>query len=294
MRTGRAGKRPRPLHACPRQPAPVAPTISPRRMVASLGRVQLKFVEAVYEEGDVEGPVSTYCDAMILEKSKWRRRRSKQRGAAAGEDPLHPVWDEEVEVDAVRDDSKVIIDVWNKACAAGSQHEFFGKVTLRLSELLAKPTSVWHELLPGRVRIELRWTPLMDGQPTGETILLTLPEHNGEAIGRVVSAGTAETHAQKTLDQRTRDKRAEAAEAASAAAAEEAAVGARTSRARDAAEPVKSAGGLASAAAAAPVLPALKMDYYEYTHRGGSGHGPKENQVGFRGGGGCEKKWGRL
>jgi hypothetical protein len=73
-------------------------------MVAPLGRVRLKFVEAVYEKEHVQGPVSTFCDAMILEKSKWRRRRSKQRGAAAGEDPLHPVWNEEYEVDGVRAD----------------------------------------------------------------------------------------------------------------------------------------------------------------------------------------------
>jgi hypothetical protein len=200
----------------------------------------------------------------------------------------------------VRGDCKLVIDVWNKGCPTGSHHEFFGKVTLKLSELLAKPTSAWHELLPGRVHIEVRWTPFIDGRQAGETVLLSLPEKNGETVGRGMEGGKAESFEQLSLDQPSRGQRAAAAEASAGtvegadgeamgedgaakgegkaeAAAVKAPAADRPVRAHEAAGKAESARG--SAAVAAAVTQMLKMDFYEYTHRGGSGHGPKENQV---------------
>lgn len=199
-------------------------------MVARLGTVQLRIVEAVYEEAYVDGPVHTFCDIWVLEKTKWRRRRSKQRGQGAGEDVMRPQWDEEFEVDKVRDDSKVVVDVWNCAGGADASNDFFGKVTLKLSELLVKPTGAWHELLPGRIHVQLRWQPTSDGEPTGESVLLTLPEVSGAPAAGLGAFKAPPTHLTDVL------------------------VGAR---------------------------PTLSMDHYDYTHRGGSGHGPKENQDAF-------------
>jgi len=218
-------------------------------MVASLGTVQIRFIEAIYEDVYVEGPVRTYCDAWILEKSKWRRRRSQQRGQGPGEDPMHPRWGEGFEIEDVRDDSKVVIDVWNSAAAAGSNDDFFGKVTLRLSELLVKPTVAWHELLPGQVHLQLTWIPTMDGEPTGEPMLLTLPSDHGVPVGRVPPA---------VLPSRAVVAGANALPRVLPPAAYD----------DDEFEEEE------AAASGGP----LKMDFYEYTHRGGSGHGPKENQ----------------
>ena len=47
---------------------------------------------------------------------------------------MAPQWDEEFEFDEVRADSKAVIDVWNQ----GEPEVYFGKVTMRLDEVLTK------------------------------------------------------------------------------------------------------------------------------------------------------------
>eukprot|EP00967_Tisochrysis_lutea_P077681 scaffold105562_cov30-Tisochrysis_lutea.AAC.1 len=230
-------------------------------MVTSLGTVRLRLVEAFYEEELIEGPVRSYCNAWLLEKTRWRRRHT----AESAEDPLHPRWDQTFEVEGVRDDAKVVVDVYNAAAPEGSYNEFFGKVTLKLSELLTRPTSAWHELLPGRIHIQLFWIPTMDGEPTGAPILLTLPE-SGNA-GQAALLATSARNAASPLQ------------------APQVRVQGAKPPAPPPMDPAEAKGGAAqgggsskaSTAADKPLI--LKMDHYEYTHRGGSGHGPKENQV---------------
>ena len=120
-------------------------------MAATRGTVTLRVIEAHFEEAFVDAPVnSTYCAVCVLEKTRWRRRRSQARGRGAGEDPMRPVWNEEFELDEVRDDSRIVVDVWNCAAAGGDSDAFYGKVTLRLAELaLAKLSTdaAWHEMV---------------------------------------------------------------------------------------------------------------------------------------------------
>ena len=111
------------------------------------GILSVEFVEAEYDANYVDAArPQTYCIVWVLEKIKWRRRKSQP---AAG---LRPAWGAAFDFDEVRDDSKVVVDVWCKGELAGAHDEFFGKVTLRIDELLRKPAGAWHELVPGRRR----------------------------------------------------------------------------------------------------------------------------------------------
>ena len=127
---------------------------------AEWGTLEVQFVGAAYDAAFLDPGSSphTYCALWLLEKVKWRRRKSKPRGRGAGEAPLAPVWNETVVFEDVRSDSKLAIDVWNVP-EDGVADEFFGKVTIVIAEALASPVAAWHELLPGNVQIALTWTP---------------------------------------------------------------------------------------------------------------------------------------
>ena len=117
------------------------------------GILSVEFVEAEYDANYVDAArPQTYCIVWVLEKIKWRRRKSQP---AAG---LRPAWGAAFDFDEVRDDSKVVVDVWCKGELAGAHDEFFGKVTLRINELLRKPAGAWHELVPGRIQLRMGWT----------------------------------------------------------------------------------------------------------------------------------------
>ena len=134
------------------------------------GILSVEFVEAEYDANYVDAArPQTYCIVWVLEKIKWRRRKSQP---AAG---LRPAWGAAFDFDEVRDDSKVVVDVWCKGELAGAHDEFFGKVTLRIDELLRKPAGAWHELVPGRIQLRMGWTPTApDGGATGATVPLLL------------------------------------------------------------------------------------------------------------------------
>eukprot|EP00966_Prymnesium_polylepis_P106024 2455279-Prymnesium_polylepis.1 len=78
------------------------------------GQLQVRFIEAEYDKEYVDQPPHTYCVVWLLEKVRWRRRKTKARGRNAGENPMHPVWGGDAFVfEDVRDDSKLALDVWN-------------------------------------------------------------------------------------------------------------------------------------------------------------------------------------
>lgn len=91
----------------------------------SLGGLTVRFVEAEYDADYVTGAMDTYCVVWLLEKTRWKRRKSRTWGRAQG-DPMHPEWGQEFEFYDVRDDSKVVIDVWNKQ-VGGEADQFLGK-----------------------------------------------------------------------------------------------------------------------------------------------------------------------
>ena len=91
----------------------------------SLGGLTVRFVEAEYDADYVTGAMDTYCMVWLLEKTRWKRRKSRVWGRAQG-DPMHPEWEQEFEFYDVRDDAKAVIDVWNKQ-VGGEADQFLGK-----------------------------------------------------------------------------------------------------------------------------------------------------------------------
>ena len=73
----------------------------------------------------------------------------------------------------VRHDSKLAVDVWSLR-GDGEADEFFGKCAFSISEVLRAPVSPWFEILPGRLRVELSWTPELDAATHAEPVALTL------------------------------------------------------------------------------------------------------------------------
>ena len=96
----------------------------------SLGGLTVRFVEAEYDADYVTGAMDTYCMVWLLEKTRWKRRKSRTWGRAQG-DPMHPEWGQEFEFYDVRDDAKAVIDVWNKQ-VGGEADQFLGKALRRL------------------------------------------------------------------------------------------------------------------------------------------------------------------
>ena len=70
----------------------------------SLGGLTVRFVEAEYDADYVTGAMDTYCIVWLLEKTRWKRRKSRTWGRAQG-DPMHPEWGQEFEFYDVRDDA---------------------------------------------------------------------------------------------------------------------------------------------------------------------------------------------
>ena len=136
----------------------------------SWGALTVTIVGAEYDGRYIEGSPNSYCALWLLEKVKWRRRKSRKCGGGPGEEPLNPQWGDEFVFEDVRDDSKVAIDVWNVR-GGGKTDEFLGKATIVLADAIASPVEAWHEILPGRVQVALTWEPYDGGAPTA----LTLP-----------------------------------------------------------------------------------------------------------------------
>ena len=130
----------------------------------------MRLVEAAYDDEFFPGVMRTYCTVWLLEKVKWRRRKTARVWGNQGEDPLRPQWGDEFDFFDVREDAKVVIDVWNTNQLVsrsnqlqqgdGERDQFIGKVTLRLEQLMLKPADAWHELVPGRIHLQLNWTEL--------------------------------------------------------------------------------------------------------------------------------------
>jgi len=177
------------------------------------------------------------------------------------------------------------------------------QVTLRLADLLTKPAPAWHELMFGQLHVQLSWTELAaTGHADAAPVPLTLATARLRAPAAAPSPG----------------KRSAAAEVPKAAPAQKAKVMAPPPRQPSAAavaakvlpppadeieeveeveeveeytddddefepdsppKPPPPNAGAASAARGAPAgaRPAA-IEYWDYTHRGGTGHGPKENQ----------------
>ena len=141
------------------------------------GELRVRCIEAEYDEEYLAGPPRTYCKLLLLETFKWRRRQHKT--ACKG---LQPRWNDEFLFEDVCANSKLTVDVWN---AADDPEEFLGKATIPLADVVparggAPKAQVvpWFELMPGRVRLELRWTPYVDTERTllDTPVMLTADE----------------------------------------------------------------------------------------------------------------------
>ena len=258
------------------------------------GTLTVRFVGAEYEAAYLEAEhPHTFCALWLLEKVKWRRRKSQARGRGKGEEPLRPVWDEAWVFEDVRSDSKVAIDVWSKADDASGQDEFFGKVTVVLADALLSPISAWHELLPGRVQIELQWQPQLEDDLLGPSVALTLPPPPpGQSTDAQAPSSAAKSDGRPSMMLPSPASLPPPAAAASplkvtpghnrALSTLEAAARAyelddefdEFESEEEAPKPVPPP----AASKPAPPPPPAKASYFEFTHRGGSGNGPKENQ----------------
>jgi serine/threonine protein phosphatase PrpC len=250
----------------------------------SLGTLSVSVVSAEYEGDYVDGAPHTYCALWLLEKVKWRRRKSAQRGRGDGEVPLRPRWDETFEFDDVRSDSKLAIDVWNIP-ADSSTEEFFGKVTIVLSDAMQSAVAASHELLPGRIEIALRWTPqsgsvaavlsLPPSRSLAQSPMLPVTQPTGGVASLEDAAATGAAPQALTPDERRAAMRKLEAQAQAYEMDEF-----ESEDDDQQPEPVRSAAPPAAAqpVAATPAAILQPAEYFEFTHRGGSGNGPKENQ----------------
>jgi hypothetical protein len=142
----------------------------------SFGRLTVGFVSAEFDPDWVDGHPHSYCVAWLLERVRWRRRKGKPRGRGMGESPLRPEWGEAFEFDEVPSDAKLAVDVWSVG-VADEADEFLGKVTIRLDDALANPVDAWHKILPGRVQLQLSWQQVgPDGEELGAQVPLSLDE----------------------------------------------------------------------------------------------------------------------
>ena len=244
------------------------------------GSLTVRFIEAEFDKEYVDAPPHTYCVVWLLEKVRWRRRKSKPRGRGPGEDPMHPVWGDEFIFDDVRDDSKLALDVWNVKQEPGADDEFFGKVWLHLSEAIRKPVTAWHELVPGRVQVLLTWTPY-EGDELGDAVALTLPPPMPRALEDAPTGGSSlaglppiSSSAAGRAAPKSPPKPAAADDADEEIDLEE--LPDESPKYDDDFEDEPSPPKPPKPAAAAAARG--KIEYHEYTHRGGTGHGPKENQ----------------
>lgn len=247
------------------------------------GSLLVRFVEAQYDEQYVEGTPHTYCCVWLLEKVRWRRRKCRPRGRGPGEDPMHPSWGDEYEFADVRDDSKVAIDVWNVGIG-GAADEFYGKVWLQLSDVIRKPISAWHDLVPGRVQVYLEWTPYVD-DTLGHTIALTLPPSKVEVVPaetappKVAVVAPPKAMAPPPLPQPVEEVVSAPLTRATGTADEVEEIEEIEEMVEIQAAPARVVPPVPVAPPKPAAAPAIPLEYYEYTHRGGTGHGPKENQV---------------
>jgi hypothetical protein len=179
------------------------------------------------------------------------------------------------------------------------------QVTLRLADLLTKPAAAWHELMFGQLHVQLSWTELAaTGAADAAPVPLTLTTGRLRAPAAATSPGKRSAAAEVS-------PKAAPAPAPAPAPAQKAKVMAPPPRQPSAAavmppppaaladeiEEVEAytddddefepdsppkpppAAAAASAARGAPAgaRPAA-IESWEYTHRGGTGNGPKENQ----------------
>jgi len=184
---------------------------------------------------------------------------------------MRPVWGDEFEFDDVRDDSKLALDVWNIRQGGASEDEFFGKIWLTISDAIRRPMASWHELVPGRLQVVLTWTPYQ-GDALGDPIPLTLPPtsaHEDAPTGSAAPIRKPLAPEQPKLNMKATQQAALAAVAAKADEME------LEEELEDDELDVEE---LPLVQDRQPQRPRLKIEYHEYTHRGGAGNGPKENQ----------------
>ena len=176
------------------------------------------------------------------------------------------------ELDDVPNDAKVVLDVWSKRAGA-DRDEFLGKVTVRLESALRKPELEWQDLVVGRLHFKCSWAQTTPS-PKRE-VLLTMPEPaappqldapTGVAAAEPAAPSPARAHAAAPPRAVESPKRAPAVKPDARAAPAKPSPKAASPKA------------VADASAARAKPAAARLELFEYTHKGGSGHGPKENQ----------------
>lgn len=198
-----------------------------------------------------EGKPSTYCVLWVLEPTRRRRRRT-----AVARHAMSAEWQQTFHLDDTSADATAVVDVWRER--DGGSDEYFGKVTLPVAEL-RPPSAAWHELVQGRIELSASFERDVS------------PDQSAPPEGGVLGAGSA--------GRARGEQAAHSAQARRAVRSDEddsSEDGFEAERAADRAQPAGAraqGGGDGGGDSGGGGL-----EYFEFTHRGGDGTGPKENQ----------------
>ena len=219
---------------------------------------------------------STYCILWILEPTRRRRRRT-----VVARRTMSPEWHETFALDDTSAEATAVIDVWRER--EGSTDEYFGKVTLPVAELRTLH-SAHYELVQGRIELSAIFAPEHStavaarehargaeterlAPPAATAVVSSMPAAAIPAAFDAARSPTAVLHSMPRvhMDDSFEDKAADAIDAARSAAH----------------TVVQSADGGGGGRGGGGGGGGARVEYFEYTHRGGDGTGPKENQDTF-------------
>ena len=66
--------------------------------MAARGLLRVRLIGASFDDDAqsfIDGPLNSYVTIWVLEKVRWRRRRTQPCGFGRGDDPLRPQWNEQ-------------------------------------------------------------------------------------------------------------------------------------------------------------------------------------------------------
>lgn len=219
------------------------------------GTLTLTVRRAEYEDEYVgDGDPSTYCVFWVLEPTRRRRRRT-----VVARRTMNAEWHQTFALDDTSAEAKAVIDVWRER--EGGEDEYFGKVTLPVAQLRATGEAAWYELVQGKLELSASFT--RDTSPDQPALSSDEEEHAPRQLVSDLPSTAAPA------------PRSPAALAPARGEVDE--VEAYEEDFED--EPPQPRTGRRLQPADLDANDeGAGVEYYEYTHRGGDGKGPKENQ----------------
>ena len=234
--------------------------------------LHVRVLQAEFHKDQPHATVRTYAELILLEPTRFRRRKVPAK-------PTHnPLWNDDqakFTLQNVAPKAKLVVDVYqtqemnNHEQLDQTPDDFVGKVTIPLDNLMpGPPMCSWYELIPGRIRIQLGWQSPMDSYDQGLPQVLQGLESSQDSheLEPPQDSSTDPANAKIVNPAPTPTRPAPRLDAVTTPQVDVTTV-----------PPVS-----LPFAPPLPPLPSdqlsLKLDVYDYTHRGGSGQGPKENQ----------------